>query len=107
MGVTPTPASVSGFYRGSSNLPQNISTGACAAVVSGGAGALSYAWTRTDSGPDSWTINSPTGSSTGFTATGVASGVDASATFKVTVTDAAGTKATATVNAAAHNASLA
>lgn len=103
MGVTAVPSLMHGTYRGTSTSPQNITTNSTLASVSGGTAPFTYAWTQYGSSPDTWTINSPSASTTSFTATSVPTGVSATASFKITVTDAAGVVATAIVNAQADN----
>jgi hypothetical protein len=102
-----SPSSVNGSYHGSSGAAQNITTSVALAVPSGGKTPYTYAWAQVGTSPDTWTIATPAGASTSFTATAIAAGADASATFQVTVTDANGIIRTAQVFAHALNVSTA
>ncbi len=103
MGVTISPPNVAGAYSGTSTAAQDITTSLVLAVVSGGVPSYTYSWSQVGSSPYTWTISAPTGASTTFTAENLAVGASAIARFKVTVTDAAGVVATATVDAEAIN----
>jgi hypothetical protein len=74
------------------------------ATPTGGASPFTYAWTRLSmSGATTFTANSPTSASTKFTATGVADGAIATATFRCTATDYLGTTATDDVTIGLQN----
>lgn len=85
----PNPASVSGTGAGPA-----VSTGNTNATAVGGVGPYTYLWSRTDTNPGSWNINSPTSPITGFTAVGLVSPSTVFATFSVTVTDSIGSNFT-------------
>lgn len=65
-----------------------VSTNSVSAIVTGGSSPYSYLWERTDANPESWSILTPTSSSTSFRGLNVGPGEAPSATFKCTVTDA-------------------
>jgi hypothetical protein len=101
--TAPSAANVYGSVLSGAGTPIDITTNLVSAVVSGGVGPFTYLWTRTDAGPDTWTINSSTSSSTSFTATGVDAGTSAYATFTCTVTDtSSGATATFAASVAAQ-----
>jgi len=84
--------------------PQNISTNYVGASLVGGTGPFVYAWSRVDGGSDLWTISNPTGSATFFTALAVTAGLERTAKFSCTITDATGATAQAgPVNATVIN----
>jgi hypothetical protein len=62
-------------------------TAATNAIVSGGSGSYSYAWTIPESDGASFAANSPTSPTTTFAITSIAAGVLATATALCTVTD--------------------
>jgi hypothetical protein len=95
---------VVGNYYGSSPAAQDITTASVNAIVAGGVGPFTYAWSRTDGGPDTWTILSPTSAATSFKATGVPSGVQAIGSFECVVTDTGAGGATATTPSVAAEA---
>jgi hypothetical protein len=91
MTVSASPSSVNGAGSSPTSIP--IVTQVAVAEVNGGIGPHSYAWTRTDGGPGSWTITAPTSAATAFRGNGIASGADLSGEFVCTGTDANGTQA--------------
>lgn len=101
MSATSTPLSVSGYGSGGSTA--DITTSATAASATGGAAPYTYAWAQYGTTPETWTIGAATSASTAFTATNIADGAIAFAYFKVTITDALGSKATAIVTATVNN----
>jgi hypothetical protein len=103
MGLTVSPAQSAGSYRGVSTAAVNITTSSVLATVSGGTPPYTYAWGQVGSSAYAWTIGSSATASTSFTAQSVGPGEAASATFSITVTDAAGIQAAAPVSASAAN----
>lgn len=101
LGVTVLPTAVSGYSD--TGATASIVTNAAIATPAGGISPYTYAWAQSGSSPDSWTIGTATAASTSFTAANIAVGNISSAYFTVTVTDAIGSKATATVAATANN----
>lgn len=97
------PVTVSGSFTGSPPATSNITTGSVTALVAGGTSPFTKAWTLAEPAPYTWTITSPTASSTTFTAANVESGVQTSARFRITLTDANGVTASAVVTAIANN----
>jgi hypothetical protein len=95
------PSDVTGY--GNSGASANITTGLVVATPEGGVSPFTYAWAQDTTSPYTWTIGTPTAASTSFTCQSLGVGNTAEATFKVTITDAAGTVATDTVTAFANN----
>ena len=86
--LSPTALSVTGATA-------SLTTGSTSAGVTGGAGPYSYAFTW-QSGGAGLTINSPTGSSTNVTASGLSPGTSDTGALLCTVTDSYGQQTTAT-----------
>lgn len=107
MSASVSPAEVTGAYRGTSAVAQNITTGSTVASQSGGVSPYTYAWALSGTSAYTWTIGAATSATTGFTAQSVGAGQVAMATFEVTITDAGGATARALVNATASNESTA
>ena len=83
---------------------EDITTSSALVALSGGTAAYTYAWTLVESdGVIVWTISTATAASTSFVANDVPGSYVAEATFMITVTDANGLVATATVLARATN----
>lgn len=97
-GVSVSPAFVSGA-RSSSSSVLVVSRDAAVSVV-GGVAPYSYAWTQASGDP--MTATSPSGDETAFQAS-VAPGAVLAGTWTCTVTDAAGTTSSATVNVSLRN----
>ena len=82
----------------------NITTSYILATPTGGVSPFTYSWTRLSmSGATDFYANSPSSAGTTFTATGVAEGVTATASFRCTVTDTLGTTAHADTTASAQH----
>lgn len=93
------------IVRGTANSAGTVSviSGDVTAVVSGGTGTLTYAWTRTDSDTQPWTIGAPSGAETYFY-TSCSANTSHSATFHCTVTDGLGqTVVSTSINAVCSN----
>lgn len=86
--ISPTSHTKQG---GNSTLTTAITT----AIPAGGVTPFTYAWVRTSG--TKGVVNNPTSAVTTFTATGMAVDEYTIANFQVTVTDAAGATATATI----------
>lgn len=99
--VPPLSVSISPDAQGlaSSNKPTRVVTNAVTATPTGGKAPFSYVWSLLSGSP---TITSPTNASTTFSQV-VAPGGSASATARVTVTDALGSTATADVSISFEN----
>jgi hypothetical protein len=82
-------SSYSVLGRGNSATSVLVTSATVTASVVGAVGAVTYAWTRTDSDPQAWTINNPTAASASFS-TLCDQGDQFTATFHCTTTDAAG-----------------
>lgn len=78
-----TPSSIYGSHFG----PGVAATPAVTISVTGGTTPYTYAWTKVSG--DTMTVANPTGASTGFSAT-VGYGDSLNATYRCTITDAAG-----------------
>jgi hypothetical protein len=90
--------------RVNSGLSVAIQTFSVDAIPDGGAAPYDCLWTRTDSNPGTWTINSPTSPTTNFTGGNAGPGDTLTATFHCTVTDSAGnTAVTSDVTATVRN----
>lgn len=99
--VSASPPTVNGYITGVGS--SDVSTGSTVAAGSGGVAPYSYAWEQISVSPYGWAIGAPTAATTDFTVTALPQGVSDSATFEVTVTDAAGAIGRATVIATALN----
>lgn len=75
--------------RGNSAATVRVVSEPVTATVAGAIGTLAYAWTRTDSDPQPWTITSPDEATTTFS-TNCDQGQQFVATFICTITDQAG-----------------
>jgi hypothetical protein len=98
--LSPT-TEVNGFSSAGGTV--SVTTASVLASPSGGIAPYTYAWTRIDASAYTWTIGSAAAATTSFTGTNIPDGVATFATFRVTVTDAAGRKATADINAIVRN----
>lgn len=77
-----------------------LTTGTVTASPTGGFAPYTYAWTRlTNGGGNPSTASAPAAATTSFTKTGLAPEQDATDDWRVTVTDSAGTTATADTTA--------
>ena len=87
--TSPFEATLTGdaFGANGSNSAISVTTSSVTCNTTGGIGAVSYQWVRTDADPASWVIVSPTSQTTAFRAVSVASGVDQFASFRCDVTD--------------------
>ncbi len=94
------PSYVSGAGASSNSI--QVVTNSPTAATTGGVGAVSFSWEKTD-GLESWSIERRLTASPSFIANAVPAGEVSTATFTVTATDAAGRTATATVFAQAQN----
>jgi hypothetical protein len=96
LAVTTNVESVHGRSHGTGTA----TTGSVVATVTGGTAPYTYAWvlTETDSGVPA-TASNPTAAATSFTQTGLAEDDFVTTTWTVTVADANGVTATATVGA--------
>lgn len=100
--VALSPPSVSGYYS-TGGTATTIATGSVIASPSGGVSPYTYAWAQISTSPYTWSIASPAAASTSFSAANIPEGVRDSVTFQVTVTDASGTTATASLVATVRN----
>lgn len=75
--------------RGNSAASLPVTSDPVTAAVQGAVGTITYAWSRTDSGTQPWTIDDPTSATTTFTTT-CAQSTEFTATFICTVSDQAG-----------------
>lgn len=82
--------------------PRTVTTQNALASPTGGAAPFTYSWAQT-SGSINWSVRTPTGQGTTFSCTSVAADSSETATFEVTVTDARGRTAVASVTASAQN----
>lgn len=98
---TPSSASV----IGSSNAvgPANVTTASVTITPTGGVAPYAHAWTQLGTSTLTWTIGTPAGATTSFTATNEPEGTSEVVTFKDTVTDAAGNVATKIITATARH----
>lgn len=83
-GVTASPPYLSSGGRTSSRSTADVT-----AIVSGGSGSFTYAWTITTDG-HTITISAPTSATTHFNISGIAVGDEVTATARCTVTDTSG-----------------
>jgi len=99
--VDVSPDAVSAY--GSSGAAANLTTSSAVATPAGGVAPFTYSWAQVGTSGYTWIANSPAAASSTFTATSVDAGAVAEATFRVTVTDSVGAKATADVEVFANN----
>ncbi|ABD27426.1 conserved hypothetical protein [Novosphingobium aromaticivorans DSM 12444] len=99
--VSADPSSVSGYSAVAGSAV--ITTNAVTATPTNGSSPYTYAWTFVSSDGGSWIAKSPTSATTKFTCSGVAAGVDYTATFLCTATDSTGGTGTVEVQATASN----
>jgi hypothetical protein len=95
------PTDVSGY--GNSGAAANITTALVIATPTGGVSPYTFAWVQTSTSPYTWVIGAASSASTSFTCNTLGAGATAEADFEVTITDALGNSATATVTAFANN----
>lgn len=97
-------SATSAIGRGNSATVLTVTTNAITAIPSGAIGTIAYAWARTDSDPQAWTINNPATASASFS-TVCDQGESFDATFSCTITDQAGQTVTS-ANVAASCANI-
>ena len=87
--TSPFEATLTGdaFGANGSNSAISVTTSSVTCNTTGGIGAVSYQWVRTDADPATWVIVSPTSQNTAFRAVSVPSGTDQLASFRCDVTD--------------------
>lgn len=101
LGVSLSDDNVSGVRNSAGSV--SVSSSPVTAIVSGGAGTLTYSWTRTAPDAQPWTINSASSATTVFKTT-CAADTSYTATFHCTITDGLGLTVTSgTVTATCSN----
>lgn len=96
-----SPTAVAGFSD--TGATANITTGSVTATITGNVGALTYAWALVGVEPYTWTIGTPAGATTNFTAQNVEVGVHTAADFELTVTDSIGNSGKKRITADVRN----